>query len=298
MDGPALGRERLEHGARPRGERVPLERRERGPRREDRIIGRLGPREKCLEPPHEGGDHVVRRQDLVEALGGIGVDLGLRDEIVGDPPAHAIGRLATPRRERVMELRLALREARLEDRLGLGRLVGAVGLGGQKLLGGAREDPVERVVVGRGHGIVFVVVAAGAGHGQAHRRARQDVDAVVDDLVRHADEAPAQREEAHRRGGRGIVGRRLVRGELQDEEAVVGKILVEGPHDPVPVGRRMHPDPLLTAVHVTLRVGVAGEVEPSSRLLLAVVRRCEQSVDESLVGVGRRIGHECLDVVG
>ena len=116
--------------------------------------------------------------------------------------------------------------------------------------------------------------------------------------MRHADEAPAQREEAHRGGGRWIVGHRLVRGELQDEEAVVGKILVEGPHDPVPVGRRMHPDPLLTAVHVTLRVGVAGEVEPSSRLLLAVVRRCEQSVDESLVGVGRRIGHECLDVVG
>ena len=60
------------------------------------------------------------------------------------------------------------------------------------------EDTVEGIVILCRNGIVFVIVAARAGHGECHRAARHHVDAIVDDVVRHPDEAPAAGDESHR----------------------------------------------------------------------------------------------------
>ena len=47
---------------------------------------------------------------------------------------------------------------------------------------------------------------------------------------------------------------------------------------------------------VAVRVGVAGGVEPVDRHALAVVRRGQQAIDDLLVGVGRCVGEEGIDL--
>ena len=47
----------------------------------------------------------------------------------------------------------------------------------------AAEHPVKRVIVGRGDGVVLVVVATGAANGQSHQAARGHVYAVVENVV-------------------------------------------------------------------------------------------------------------------
>ena len=44
-----------------------------------------------------------------------------------------------------------------------------------------------------------MIVTAGAGDRQAHEPARDHVDAIVDDVLLIVEEAPAERQEAHRR---------------------------------------------------------------------------------------------------
>ena len=141
----------------------------------------------------------------------------------------------------------------------------------QQLLGAAREHAVEGVVVVGGNGVVLVVVATGAGDGQAHRGAGDRIDAVVDDVVRDAEEASAQGQKAHRRLGAEILWSRLIRGELQQEKTVVRQIVVEGLDHPIAVCGRVHPDAMFAGVDVALRVGVAGEVEPAAGLSFTVV---------------------------
>jgi hypothetical protein len=48
-----------------------------------------------------------------------------------------------------------------------------------------------------------VIVAAGAGDREAERATRDDVNAVVDDVMRDTEKAPSKREKAHR----GEIGR-------------------------------------------------------------------------------------------
>ena len=99
------------------------------------------------------------------------------------------------------------------------------------------EDAVERVVVVGRDRVELVVVAAGAGDRQAHQAAGDDVDPVVDDVVRVVHEAPAERQEAHRRQRPAVVAwAELVGGELLDHEPVVGQVLVERADDVVAVG--------------------------------------------------------------
>ena len=47
---------------------------------------------------------------------------------------------------------------------------------------------------------------------------------------------------------------------------------------------------------IAVRVGVAGGVEPGHRHPLAVVRRVQQAIDALLVGVGRLVGEERVDL--
>ena len=67
----------------------------------------------------------------------------------------------------------------------------------------AGEDAVERVIVLGRDRVELVVVAAGAGDGQAEQAAGDDVDPVVDDLVLVVEEPPADGQEPQRRQRRG-----------------------------------------------------------------------------------------------
>ncbi len=105
------------------------------------------------------------------------------------------------------------------------------------------------------------------------------------------EETATEREEAHRRQRRAVAGRDLIGGDLEQEEAVVGHVVVEGLDDPVAIGRGLHEESLLAGVDVALGVGVPGHVQPVPGPLLAVMRRGEQAVDHAArrrPGRGRR----------
>ena len=68
---------------------------------------------------------------------------------------------------------------------------------------------------------------------------------------------------------------------------------VERPDDVVAVG----PDGARRVVGVAGRVGVAGQVEPHPRPVLAVGGLRQQAIDEFLVGVGARVADEPLDLL-
>ena len=76
------------------------------------------------------------------------------------------------------------------------------------------------------------------------------------------------------------------------DELVERQVAVEGGDHPVAPGPHGAGEVVLVAVGV----GVAGAVEPVHRHALAVVRRREQPIDELLVGVGRRVGEEGVDL--
>ena len=126
-------------------------------------------------------------------------------------------------------------------------------------------------------------MAAGARHGQALRAAHDDVDAVVDDVRGAIEEATAERQEAER--GEVPVALRvldeLVRGDLQAHELVIGQVLIEGVHHPVTIGVGVRVAAFFLE-YVTLRVGVAGDVEPVAGPAFAKGRCGEQAVDELL----------------
>src|SRR4030095_14467356 len=96
------------------------------------------------------------------------------------------------------------------------------------------EHAVKRIIITRRDWIELVIVTPRASDCQAHRRATENIDAIVDDVVHHAEKAPANSEEAH--GGKvRFVGwsDQLVGGDLQREKAVVRHVIIEGANDPV-----------------------------------------------------------------
>ena len=228
----------------------------------------------------EGGEEIGLLKNLVKAVGGILVELGLGGEIVREALPHPVGRLETGLCHGLVErfdpILLGFDELRIPP--------------GERdeLFDAAVEDAVERVVVGGGDGIVLVIVTAGARDGQPEHAARHDVDAVVDDVMFYPEETAAESEESHRREIAVIFVRDLIGGELEQEKAVIRHIPVQCRHDPVPIGPGVGPVFLLAGVDIAFRVGVSGHVEPVPRPVLAVVGRVEETVDEP--GVGLRVG--------
>ena len=172
---------------------------------------------------------------------------------------------------------------------------------GKQLVVVAPEHAVEGVVVGRRNGVVFVIVATGAGDGEAQGAAGDDVDAVVDDVVGDAEEAAAAGDEPQGGEVGGIGRNQLVSGELKQEESVVGQVGVEGVDDPVTVGGCVDEAGFFASVDVALGVGVAGDVEPMASPAFAVPGGVEQAVDESVGRTGAvagGVGDEAVNVGG
>ena len=154
------------------------------------------------------------------------------------------------------------------------------------------EDAVQRVVVGGRDRVELMVVATGAGDGQAQETLRGGVDALVDGVI-VVLEALADGDETERGEARVVLREvgEAVGGELLDDELVVRLVGIESIDDVIAVGPGGL-EGLDGAVALqSLRVGVTGGVEPVAAPAFAVVRRGEQAVhgafDDAGDGAGR-----------
>ena len=172
-------------------------------------------------------------------------------------------------------------------------------LGEIERIAAARENAVERVVVGGGDGVEFVVVAARAGEGEAEHAASDGVDAVVEDELRCLEvalETAADGQESERAQIGFLLGGQTVGGDLFEDETVERAVAVEGLDDVVAVGVGERNAAL--AVGGFFRgVGVARDVEPVAAPALAVFGASEELVDECGERGGARGGSERLDAI-
>ena len=148
--------------------------------------------------------------------------------------------------------------------------------------------------------IELVVVALGAGDGEAEERLADGVHPVVHgihaELFRIDSSFLVQHGIAKKSGGDDLVLGRVwqqVAGDLLADELVVGQIAVECVDDIVAIEPNLPRHVLLVAVGV----GIAGRIEPGPRPALAVVRRAKQTLDDLLVGVWRFVRDEFIDLL-
>ena len=166
------------------------------------------------------------------------------------------------------------------------------------------KERAEAEVIGLREGIVFVIVAVGAGEGEAEEGRSGRVDEVGHEFVARsffllkngggavvgagAEEAGGD-ELVGLRGRARRAGKEFVAGELFADELVVGLVLVEGADDVVAVTPHLGAE--LVAL-VAVGVGVAHDVEPVPRPPLAVARVGEERVHKLLVGARRAVVDE------
>ncbi len=170
---------------------------------------------------------------------------------------------------------------------------------GQAALFHLVEEGGHRIIVGLGDQVVLVVVTLGAANGQAEEILADQLRALVHviDAELFVDRAPlgvltASLEEG---GSQELLAggvRKLVAGELPRDELVVGHVALERADHPVAVGVG---DRAFVVVQAAAGVGVAGDVEPDIGLALGGFDRCQQAVDQLLVGVRILVVHERVD---
>ena len=166
----------------------------------------------------------------------------------------------------------------------------------------AGEEGLQRIIVAGGDGIELVIVAAGAADGEAQDRVGSVDDDVVEGVLpgrplRHIVGTDLPRQEhgrGHEKPGRGLLAR-LTSGDLLADEPVVGQVGVEGRDTVVAVGPGIGP---LGVDLVAVRVCVANDVEPVLCIPFAVAWRGKEPLDHPLVGGGRGVGQEQLDLCG
>ena len=163
------------------------------------------------------------------------------------------------------------------------------------------EEGEEAVVLLLRHGVVLVVVAARALHGQAEEGRAEGVHAVghVLDAVLLLGAAALVGLAVQAVEGRGqalLAGRlgQEVPRQLPGHEVVPGEVVVEGADDPVAPG----PDAALDVALVAVGVRVARDVEPLAGHALAVAGRSQQPVDGALVGARSLVGQEGVELLG
>ncbi len=143
-----------------------------------------------------------------------------------------------------------------------------------------------------------MVVAAGAGDRQAHEAPADNVDLIVDHVVRIAHEPGAQGEKAERcQRPPALLCREPIRRDLLDEKPVVSEVAVEGRDHVVAIG--ISPVEIgILEQDVALGIGIPRDVEPVSAPALAVMRRRQEPLDQAVVGIRGCIVIEGRDLLG
>ena len=142
--------------------------------------------------------------------------------------------------------------------------------------------------------VVFVRVALRAGEARAHPDRHRRVRAIHHRgvakllVVRHRVAVEGGRDEL-------LVGRarQQVAGDLLDGELIERPVRIERADDVIAIA----PDRAPRIVRVTRRVGIAREVQPLPRPVLAIRGRRQQPVHIALVGVGRFVLGESIRVL-
>ena len=144
-----------------------------------------------------------------------------------------------------------------------------------------------------------MVVATGALERESeHRRAEGVIpigDVLNAKLFRHTAALDLLRMQPVERGGQPLVVGRVgqqVAGELPREKIVVRQVVVERADHPVAPG----PDVAVAIDLIAVGVRVPREVEPVHREVFAEARMPKQPVDDFLVGVGRVVIHEPVNL--
>ena len=149
------------------------------------------------------------------------------------------------------------------------------------------ENAHQPVVVAARDRVIFVIMTACTGEGERQQSLASGghdvvklVGAVAEFFLlhRHVDQrAVPRREEAGRRDRLWIVRRNLVTGELPAHEGVEREIVVQCADDEV--AETVSVRPVVVAFHA-IAIGVARDVEPVPRPAFAVLRACQQLVDQ------------------
>ncbi len=165
---------------------------------------------------------------------------------------------------------------------------------------GCREGGEQAVVVGLGDRIEFVIVTAGTAHGEAQhggpRRGQHVVQFVVallfDFVFRDLRAVDAGGQKAGRHHRQAVVRGQFIAGQLPANKRVERQVEIEGANHEIAevIGGR----PIVIVLE-TVALGEAGKIEPVSGPPMPVMRTCQQPVEESFVGQGRRIVHEGVD---
>ena len=162
------------------------------------------------------------------------------------------------------------------------------------------QEGGETVVVPHGYGVILVVMAPGALHGEAEEGDAIRADTVSDDvlaellfvaarfiaLLREAVEGGGQ-EHVLRRRGQHVTGR------LPSDELVVGQVVVEHPHGPVAVG----PGETIVILVASISVRETGDIQPAHCHVLSVSVGGEEPVHHLLKGIGGVVCHKGIHFV-
>ena len=164
---------------------------------------------------------------------------------------------------------------------------------------GVIEQRHELVIVAMRNRVELVRVALGAadrqpepgrpgrGHAVGHRVEAEFERVDSPFLVEHRVSVKARR---HLLRNPGV--RQHVAGKLLDRESIKRQIGVQRLDHPIAV----RPDRAPAILFVSVRVGVSRQIEPSPRPSLAVMRRRQQPVNLFLVGIGRTVRNERVDL--
>jgi len=168
------------------------------------------------------------------------------------------------------------------------------------------EDRPDPVIVDLRQRIELVVVTPAAVDGQSQERARDRPDhlgqflltgpphlALARTHMLHLVPFPGDEKPG---GGDAVAGGvgQDVAGDLLADELVVGEIGVETVDDIIAVTPRVRAE---LVVFETVTLGVADHVQPVAAPTFAVVRRGEQSVHQSSLGVRGPVGQECCQLL-
>ena len=177
------------------------------------------------------------------------------------------------------------------------RVVGADAV--EPLFGHVVEKGVKLVELLGTDGVVLVVVAFGATHGQSHEGRPQRVDPIhhvfVEVFVGIGSALVVGHVVAHEAGGHPLghcgVGQQVA-GQLLDGELVEGLVGIEGVDHPIaPQPHEAHAIEMVPA-----GVGIPRQIEPVLAQALAIMFGIHQTIHQALIGVGALVGQECIDL--